>query len=189
MENTMTRTAKPWRVIGWGTAVALILAPLVAMQFTGEVNWTIADFIFAIVMIGGVGLLFELAVRASASWAYRAGAALALAAGFLTVWINGAVGIIGNEDNPANVVFAGVVAIAIAGSIVAAAKAPLMVRAMAVAGTAQGLIGIIVFASDAGASAPPGPVKLLILIEAFAALWFASALLFRKAAYSSTSDT
>jgi hypothetical protein len=182
------RMAIPWRPIGWGIAAAVILAPLVAMQFTRDVNWTAGDFAFAIVMIGGVGLLFELAVRASVNWAYRGGAALALAAGFLTIWVNAAVGIIGNEDNPLNLVFMVVVALAIAGSIVAGAKAALMERAMAVAAAAQALIGIVVFASDVGASDPPGPVKLLILIEAFAALWLASALLFKKAAYSSTSE-
>ena len=35
-----------WRIIGWGSAVALILTPLVAMQFTSEVNWDETDFIF-----------------------------------------------------------------------------------------------------------------------------------------------
>lgn len=29
----------PWRIVGWGTAAALLLLPLVAMQFTSEVNW------------------------------------------------------------------------------------------------------------------------------------------------------
>jgi hypothetical protein len=176
------RKGVPWRVIGWGAAVALILTPLAAMQFTREVNWTPSDFVFAIVMIGGVGLLFELAVRASASRAYRGGAALGLAAAFLLIWINGAVGIIGNEGNPRNLVFLAIIAMAIAGSIVAGGKATLMARAMAVAAAAQALVGLVVFASDAGASEPPGALGLLILIEFFAGMWAASALLFRRAA-------
>jgi hypothetical protein len=180
------RRTNPWRVIGWGIAVAIVLAPLVAMQLQAPgVDWTLGDFIFAIVLIGGVGLLFELAVRMSRSWAYRGGVALALATAFLLIWINGAVGIIGNEDNPANLVFIAIIAIAIAGSIVAGGKAALMARAMAVAAVAQALVGAAVFAIDAGASAPPGPVKLLILIEGFAAMWLGSSLLFRKAAAES----
>ena len=178
----MTAIANPWRLVGWGAAVALILTPLVAMQFTREVNWTAGDFIFAIVLIGGVGLLFEFAVRASRNWSYRGGVALALTAAFLTIWINAAVGIIGNEDNPLNLVFLVIVAFAIVGSIVAGGKAALMARAMTVAAAAQALVGVVVFAADAGASLPPGPVKLLILIEFFAALWLSSALMFRKAA-------
>jgi len=185
-EVVQRRLASPWRVIGWGIAVGIVLAPLVAMQLQAPgVNWTLGDFIFAIVLIGGVGLLLELAVRVSASWAYRGGVALALAAGFLLIWINGAVGIIGDEDNPANLVFMAIIAMAVAGAIVAGGKAALMARAMAVAAVAQALVGAIVFAIDAGASAPPGPVKLLILIEGFAAMWLGASLLFRKAAAES----
>jgi hypothetical protein len=60
-----------------------------------------------------------------------------------------------------------------------------MARAIAEAAFAQALVGAIVVAIDAGASAPPGPVKLLILIEGFAAMWLGSSLLFRKAAAES----
>jgi hypothetical protein len=176
------RIANPWRIFGWGVAVAIVLAPLVAMQLQAPgVNWTLSDFVFAIVLIGGVGLLFELAVRASASWAYRGGVALALAASFLLVWINAAVGIIGNEDNPANFVFLVIILMAIAGAIVAGGEARLMGRAMLVSGVAQALVGFVVFAFNDGAE-PPGRVGLLILIEVFAAMWLGSALLFKRAA-------
>ena len=172
-----------WRVVGWGLAVALILTPLEAMQLQAPgVNWTLSDFIFAIVVIGGVGGLFELAARASRNRAYRGGAALALLTGFLLVWINAAVGIIGNEDNPANLVFAVILLVAIAGTIVARAKAEGMVRAMAVAGSAQAIVGLVVFARGIAANEPPGAFGLLVLIEALAAMWLGSALLFRKAA-------
>ena len=176
------RVGNPWRIIGWGVAVAIILAPLVAMQLGAPgVVWTLSDFIFAIVLIGGVGLLFELAVRASGSWAYRGAVALALAASFLLIWINAAVGIIGNEDNPLNLVFFAILAMAIAGSIVAGGKAVLMARAMAVAGVTQALVGIAVFAFNDGAE-PPGRLGLLVLIEGFAVMWLGSAWLFRRAA-------
>lgn len=179
---TMSRAGR-WRLFGWGAAVALILTPLVAMQLDAPVvNWTLGDFVFAIVMIGGTGLLFELATRTSRNWAYRSAVALALLASFLIVWINGAVGILGNEDNPANLVFGVVLAIEIAGTIVASAKADAMVRAMGVTAGAQALIGLVVFACGIAANEPPGAFGLLILIEGFAALWLGSALLFAKAA-------
>jgi len=75
----------PWRILGWGTAGFLLLLPLVAMQFTTEVNWTASDFAFAAVVLGAVGGTFELAVRKSGSVAYRLGVAAALAATFLLV--------------------------------------------------------------------------------------------------------
>lgn len=87
----------PWRIAGWGIAVLILLTPFVAMQFTREVNWTASDFIFAAVLIGGVGLLFELTVKMSDNPFYRAGIGLALAASFLTIWASGAVGLIGDE--------------------------------------------------------------------------------------------
>lgn len=178
------RGAMPWRLLGWGLAGGLLLLPLIAMQFTTEVNWTAGDFIFAGAMFGIIGGTFELAVRASGNRAYRGGAAVALATAFLLVWINLAVGIIGNEDNPLNLIFFGVIAAAIVGSIVARFKADGMARAMAVAGFLQAAIGIGVFALDAGAAEPPGAIGLLLLIEFFALTWFISACLFRTAAHS-----
>lgn len=175
--------AIPWRLAGWGIAVAVILTPLAAMKLQVEgVNWTLGDFIFAGVLIGGTGLLYELAVRASGSWAYRGGVALALAAGFLTIWINLAVGIIGNEDNPVNLVFFVVIAMAIAGSIVARGKAAPMSRAMVVTASAQALVGLVVLAYGIGAMEPPPPMMLFALIEIFAAMWLGSALMFGRAA-------
>lgn len=174
--------ANRWRILAWAIAVAVILAPLAAMSLFPEsgVDWKPGDFLFAILLIGGAGGLFELAASGSRSWAYRGGAAAGLAAAFLTVWINGAVGIIGNEDNPANLIFVAILAIAVAGSIVAGGKAAPMARAMAVTAAAQALVGAIVFAINDGAE-PPGRTGLLVLIEGLALLWLGSALLFRRA--------
>lgn len=82
-----------WRIIGWGAAAALLLTPLIAMQFTSEVNWTASDFVFAILMFGTAGLLFELAARMIRNGWLRALAALAIVAAFLVIWIDAAVGI------------------------------------------------------------------------------------------------
>jgi len=167
----------PWRLIGWAIPVGLLMIPLVAHW-----PWTVSDFIFAGALFAIVGGLFELAVRASGSWSYRGGTAVALATSFLLVWINGAVGIIGSENNPLNLVFFGVIAAALVGAIVTRFKADGMARAMTVAAVIQGMIGVGVFISDAGATEPPGHLALLFLIEAFAGLWLLSAWLFRKAA-------
>jgi hypothetical protein len=89
-----------WRIMVWGGAALLLLAPLVAMQFTEEVRWTGSDFaIFGVMLAVPLGGL-ELAVRATRSMAYRAAVAVALGASFLMTWANLAVGIIGNENNP-----------------------------------------------------------------------------------------
>jgi hypothetical protein len=71
------RPSSPVRrsVIRVALATALVLAvPLVAMQFTDEVDWTLGDFVFAAILFGGTGLLLELAVRRPRNAAYRVAA-------------------------------------------------------------------------------------------------------------------
>ena len=135
-------------------AALLLLLPLVAMQFTTEVDWTASDFVFAAVVFGVVGGTFELAVRRNGNPWYRGGVAIALATGFLLVWINAAVGIIGDEDNPANFMFLAVILTAIGGAILARFEAAGMARAMAAAAGAELLVGGVALTFRLGASAP-----------------------------------
>src|SRR4051812_16720961 len=108
-----------WRILGWGAAATLLLLPLVAMRFTQEVNWTASDFVFAGVLIASVGGGFELAVLLSGNRAYRMAAGIGLAGIFLMVWINGAVGIVANENQPANLMLFAVVLVGMTGALVA----------------------------------------------------------------------
>lgn len=163
----------PWRALGWGTAALLLLLPLVAMQFTPEVNWTVGDFLFAGLIIGLVGVIFELAVRASRNTSFRCGVALALAASFLTIWVNGAVGMIGDEDNPYNLLFLGVIFVALIGAVLARFRPAGLFIAMAAAAVAQVAVGAGGIAVD-----PRGAM----VSAAFAGLWLLAAALFRNAA-------
>lgn len=176
------RHGVPWRLIGWGAAAFLLILPLVAMQFTAEVNWTVGDFVFAAMMFGLVGGILELAVGKSSSWAYRGAVAIAVAAGFLHVWITGAVGIIGSENNPGNLLYLAAVAIAVIGSIVALGRPAAMAWAMGATGVAEVLAPIIAYAGVAN------PVTDVLRPEVFASgivftgMWLVSAALFRSAA-------
>jgi MFS family permease len=151
-----------WRIIGWGGAVTLILTPLLAMQFTSEVNWDETDFIFAAIIFGIVGGLIELAVRLSSNWYFRSGAIFAVIAGFMLVWCNLAVGMIGNEDNPVNLWFAAVLLIAILGAILSRFHRRAMAFAMFAAGTAQVAIGL--FAGILGADMRGGILTVILAI-------------------------
>ena len=176
MQMAGNQGSRSWgwvRPLAWAGAAALLLLPLIAMQFTSEVDWTASDFLFAALLIGGVGLAFELALRISSSWAYRGGAALGLAAGFFLIWANAAVGYIGSEDNPYNFAFFGVVAIALAGALVSAFRAKGMALAMLAAGIAHAAAGFI------GAAQDPATIPITI---AFVGLWLGSARLFQIAA-------
>lgn len=163
-----------WRLAGWGAAVALLVAPGIAMQFTDEVNWNVADFFFAGALVLAVGIALELAVRRTANRAYRTAVAIALAAGFVLVWANAAVGIIGSEDHPANRMYDAVLAVGVVGALVARFRPQGMAVALAATAFAQVLAGAVAWVSGWGA---PVPITLV-----FGAMWLASAWLFRKAA-------
>jgi hypothetical protein len=175
--NGVQGRAVPWRMIGWVFPLGLLTIPWLAHW-----PWSPADFIVAGAIFAIVGGTFELAVRVSGNAWYRAGAAIALAAAFLLVWINLAVGIIGSENNPLNLMFFGVIAAALVGSIIGRFNAAGMARAMAVAATIQGLIGIGVFILGPGADEPTGALGFVALIEFFALMWLLSAWCFRRAA-------
>ena len=164
-----------WRILGWGAAATLLLLPLVAMRFTDEVNWTPSDFVFAGVLIASVGGAFELAVHLSGSRAYRMAAGIGLAGIFLMVWINGAAGIVANENQPANLMLFAVVLVGMTGALVARLRPHGMVYAMMAMAAAQTVIAAIVLAMGLD-------LKALPLCLFFAGLWLFSALLFRKAA-------
>lgn len=95
----------PWRPLVWGGAVALYAVPVVAWLTVDGMLWDEADFAFAAVLIFGSALLVEIGLRLSHDVAYRVGVALAVGASFFTIWANGAVGIIGNENNPLNLMY------------------------------------------------------------------------------------
>lgn len=169
------RAGSRWRIAGWSIAALILLLPLVAMRFTSEVNWTVGDFIFAALLIGIVGVTFELTVRVTPNWAFRGAVAVALAVSFLTVWANGAVGMIGDEDNPYNLLFLGVILLALLGSVAARFRPRAMALAMTAAALAQAALGIVGALAD---------LRGGILSTLFAGLWLLSALLFRQSARS-----
>ncbi|MBO9624558.1 MAG: hypothetical protein J7500_17760 [Sphingomonas sp.] len=167
----------PGRLLFWGGAAALLTIPLLARW-----PWTASDFLFAAVMFGTVGGIFELAMRMTPNPAYRAAVAVALGASFLLVWINGAVGIIGDEDNAANLMYLGVIGVALAGAAIALFKAAGMARAMFAAAGAQGVVTAIVLLAGLGANEPPGALGVLGLNLFFLLPWLVSGALFRRAA-------
>ncbi len=173
--NGSPRLGDRWRIAIWGTAAFLLLLPLVAMQFTAEVDWDAADFIVIGAMLFAACGTVELAARLSRNTAYRAAVGVAVVAAFLLVWINLAVGIIGSENNPANLMFAGVLVVGIIGAVVARFQPRGMAQALVATAIAQASIGVIALFAGWG-------LEAVILPGCFAVLWLISAALFRKAA-------
>jgi hypothetical protein len=163
-----------WRIAVWGAAAFLLLLPLVAMQVTTEVTWTGSDFaVFGAMLVAACGS-YELAARMTGNTAYRAAVGVAIVAAFLLVWVNLAVGIIGSENDPANLLFGGVLGVGLVGALVARFEPQGMARALIATALAQALVAVIALIAESG--------PLLMLTGCFVALWLLSAWLFRKAA-------
>ena len=133
-------------------------------------------------MVLGVGLAYAVLRRKAENTAYRSAAGVALAAAFILVWVNGAVGIIGDESHEANIMYVGVLAVAIIGAIIARLRPLGMVRAMYATAFAQAGVAVIALIAGFGAMAPGWPRAILVLTGFFVALWLLSAWLFRQAA-------
>jgi hypothetical protein len=177
--------------VALATALILLL-PLLAMQFTEEVAWTLFDFAFAGILLFSTGLAYELTARKGGTAAYRAAVGVALAAALLLVWVNGAVGIIGSEDNPANLMYLGVLAVGMIGAFIARLEPHGMARALFATALAQALVAVIAliamemdpsFWGEAIRAQGPSPVFQILGVNGmFIALFLGPAGLFRTAA-------
>ncbi|MBU1384180.1 MAG: hypothetical protein KKG14_12430 [Alphaproteobacteria bacterium] len=172
------------RTLFWGGAAALWLLPAAAMQVVDGMDWSVSDFVVWGVMLLIAAGVCELALRASGDLAYRAGVVVAVGAGFLLVWVNLAVGIIGSEDDPANLMFFGVLAAGVIGGFAADFRARGMARALLAMAVLQGLAGATALAAGWGAGGENWPQAIYVMSGFFGGLWLLSAWLFRKAARS-----
>ncbi|HET8837950.1 MAG TPA: hypothetical protein VFM82_03035 [Flavobacteriaceae bacterium] len=77
------------------TATALLLVPLIAMQFTNEVKWGLFDFMVMGVLLFGTGLLCEFVLRKIKSLGGRIAFCVLILFFFFLIWAELAVGIFG----------------------------------------------------------------------------------------------
>lgn len=163
------------RCLVWCGAALLLALPWIAMRYTQEVRWDGRDFAAFGLMLLAACVACELALRASPHWATRLGAGLAIGTAFLTVWANLAVGMIGDARDPANLLFAGVLLVALAGTIRARGRARGMGLAMRATALAQALAtGLALAWSGWDVGALPA--------LCFALAWLGSAQLYRLGA-------
>ena len=77
-------------------ASMVLLLPLVAMQFTSEVQWSALDFVVAGILLFGTGLLIEIVLRKTKKGVLRVLAVLGVLLLLLLTWLELAVGIFGS---------------------------------------------------------------------------------------------
>jgi hypothetical protein len=163
------------RLVIWSGTAALMALPVLAIRAAERTPSDPGDYIFLALLLTGVGLAYELAARVPDRSTYLAACGAAAAAALLSVWINLAVGIIGSEDNPANLIYASVIVVALGGVFLARLEPRAMARAMTAAATAQLLAFVIALSAGHGFT---GPITVF-----FTALWLIAAWLFRSSAH------
>lgn len=176
MQNTV-------RSAVWTTAAVLALASFGAAWFSGEVSW-IEAAAYATIAAAAAGAFELWRWLKGQGRVYRAAFSVGLVTGLLLFWVNGAVGIIGSEDNPANLMYGAVFAVGLIGSLVSRFEPRGMARTLLISAVVQALVPVFALTIwPARASwGNAGVVGVLILSSVFAALFALSALLFRRAA-------
>ncbi len=158
----------------------ILLIPLWGNMYVDGWNWGPFDFVIAGAILFGTGLAFQLVASKGGTLAYRVAVGIALATALVLFWINAAVGIIGEEDL-ANAMYLGVIAIGVVGAFLARFESHGMSRAMVAAAISQALVPVIALTWVPAANFAPGVVPVMCLNGVFVAAWLTSAFLFRYA--------
>src|SRR3989344_922544 len=175
MQN-LTKRQVVWAIVGM-----LILLIPVAMQFTDEVQWNEAVAYGVILLIaGGAYELWQwLKTRERA---YRIAFSVGLAGILLLGWVSGAVGIIGSENQPVNLMYWAVPAVLLIGSLISGFNPRGMARTLFAAALVQILVPVIALIISPEVSwGNAGVIGVFIFNSIFAVLFVGSALLFRRA--------
>ena len=114
--------------------------------------------------------------------AYRSAVALTLAAAFILVWGNLALGVIGSEDERANMLYIGVLAVGFIGALIARFQPRGMARALVAMALAQASVGVIALITGMHEYPGSSVFEILGLTGFFVALFLGSAWLFQYAA-------
>ncbi len=172
--NIMSSLAMPNRTIIRVILVPLLIlsVPFIAMQYSNEVAWDMFDFLIAGCLLFGACFSIETLIRKTNNMAYKIAISLTVLTSLLLIWVNLAVGIIGNENNPANLMFIVVIAIAVVGSIYARFKPKGMAYTLLAVAITQITVAITTYLMGQG--------SILLITAVFTVLWLTTAWLFHR---------
>jgi hypothetical protein len=162
ISNKLIKAAKVPAIV----TILLLLIPLLAMQITSEVDWDETDFIVMGILIFATGFSFKLVTMKSDNFIYKTAVGLAFFTGFFLVWSNLAVGIIGSEDNPVNLLYFAILAVGIIGAFFTRFQPQKMAFVMFAIAVAHVLIAGIVLIGGFYQS-PPSTVFHIIAANGF----------------------
>jgi hypothetical protein len=164
-------------------ATLFLIIPLLAMLFTDEMNWSFFDFVAAWILLFGSGFTYKIIARSMGGIIYRAAIGLSVATALFLVWSNLAVGLIGSEDNSANLMYMGVLAIGFLGSIIVRLKPRGMSLVLFAMAFSHIIISVIALIVRLDLLPESSVIEILAVNGFFFVLWCGAALMFRNAAY------
>lgn len=158
----------------------ILLIPFVAMRFSSEVMWDRADFVIAGLMIFSAGLLCQIAIHSAKQNTLKAAYAMAIGTALLLSWMNLAVGIIGSENESANLMYFGVIAIGGLAGLTVKFRPDKMASVMKITATAHALTIVIALAAGMQHYYGSSVSEIIVLNSFFVILWLAAAHLFSR---------
>ncbi len=169
------------RRIVWIITLALILMLPVALQFTNEVQWNEAvAYSIILLAIGGTYELWQWLKKHDS--AYRFAFVLGLVGMLFLGWVSGAVGIIGSENNPVNLMYWVVPAIGVIGSLLSRFKPRGMALTLFAVALIQFLVPVVALIISSEISwGNAGVIGVFVVNSIFAVLFASSGLLFERA--------
>jgi hypothetical protein len=179
---------RPFVLLAISTAF-LLLIPLVAMQFTHEVNWTPGDFFFAGILLFSAGSIYIFLKEKAGNTQYKIAAGISVAASLFLVWSNLAVGIIGSENNEFNLLYFGVIMaglIGLSASRFEPRKLSFTLLAMALTQTIITVAALITGMQHVPGSSVP---EVLAVNGFFITLYLMAAILFRNSSLNSVTNS
>lgn len=109
---------------------------------------------------------------------YKFGLILTIAATFLTFWVNGAVGIIGSENNDANAMYLAIILIALVGSTVVQFRPAGMAWVAGMNAIGMIVIAVLALVFGLGVDGPVWPMDVVWVTAFFVCMWAGAAWLF-----------
>jgi len=156
-------------------SLALLMVPLVASRLVAGWNWNAGAFLFVYVLFFATGMAYAVIARKMDAWSYKAGVGLALVTGFALGWSN--MVHVADSENPANLVYYGVLAVGVVGALLARLQARGLAYTLFAMAATLALIALML-----PSGTPPHLARNMAVGHAvFVALFTASGLMFRHA--------
>lgn len=165
------------------TGTGLVLLIPIFLALLALWHWRPGAFVLAaLLLVGGAGVAYELVAKKFVDTTYRCAVGISLGAALLLFWMNASVGGILGE-NPANMMYFGVLLVGLVGGVLGRLEPRGMSRALFATAFAMMLVPAIALGLGVPAFANGVPA-VFGFHGVFALLFVCSAVLFRRAGFA-----